>query len=97
MNTASISEAKNQLSALLKLVQAGQSILITDRGVPVARLEPVQLGAGVPPRMIALAQQGLVRLPKKQPDASWLDLPRPVLKPGPSASDLVIEERRSGW
>ncbi len=30
-------QAKNQLSALLKLVQAGQSILITDRGVNVAR------------------------------------------------------------
>lgn len=97
MTTASISEAKNQLSALLKRVQAGESVLITDRGVPVARLEPVRLGTGLPPRMIALAQQGLVRLPEREPDASWLDLPRAVLKPGPSASSLVIEERRSGW
>jgi prevent-host-death family protein len=97
MTTASISEAKNQLSALLKLVQAGQSILITDRGVPVARLEPVRLGAGVPPRMIALAQQGLVRLPEREPDASWLDLPRPALTAGPSASEIVIQERQEGW
>ncbi len=96
MTTASVSEAKNQLSALLKLVQAGQSILITDRGVPVARLEPVRLGAGVPARMIALAQQGLVRLPSREPDASWLDLPRPTLSPGPSLSSYVIDERRSG-
>lgn len=96
MTTASVSEAKNQLSALLKLVQAGQSVVITDRGVPVARLEPVQLGAGVPPRMLALAQQGLVRLPAREPDASWLDLPRPTPTPGPSLSSLVIDERRSG-
>lgn len=96
MTSASISEAKNQLSALLKLVQAGQSVVITDRGVPVARLEPVRLGAGVPPRMIALAQQGLVRLPSREPDASWLDLPRVTPTPGPSLSSLVIDERRSG-
>lgn len=96
MTTASVSEAKNQLSALLKLVQAGQSVLITDRGVPVARLEPVRLGHGVPARMIALAQQGLVRLPSREPDASWLDLPRVTPTPGPSLSSLVIDERRSG-
>ncbi len=96
MTTASVSEAKNQLSALLKLVQAGQSIIITDRGVPVARLEPVQLGPGVPPRMIALAQQGLVRLPKQQPDASWLDAPRIRVTEGLAPSEIVMEERREG-
>lgn len=96
MTSASVSEAKNQLSALLKLVQAGQSILITDRGVPVARLEPVQLGAGVSPRVLGLAQQGLVRLPEREPDAAWLDLPRPGVTPGRSASELLIDERRHG-
>jgi len=96
MSAESISSARNNLSALIKRVQAGESVVITDHGVPVARLEPVRLGAGVPPRMIALAQQGLVRLPNREPDASWLDLPRPTPTPGPSLSSLVIEERRSG-
>ena len=96
MKHESISSAKNRLSALIKQVQRGDSILITDRGVPVAKLVPVQLGAGVPERIIALAQQGLARLPQRVPDASWLELPRPSLTLGPSAVDLLLEERRNG-
>jgi len=96
MKTSSISSAKNQLSALIKRVQRGDSIVITDRGVPVAKLVPVQLGTGVPERIIALAQHGLARLPEHKPDTQWLDLPRPSLMPGPSAVDVLLEERREG-
>ncbi len=39
MEKATISEIKNRLSAYLKKVKAGQSILILDRNQPVARLE----------------------------------------------------------
>ena len=45
MQTASITEAKNNLSKLLKKVRHGQSILILDRNVPVARLEPLASGS----------------------------------------------------
>lgn len=96
MTTASVSEAKNQLSALLRLVQAGQPVLITDRGVPVARLEPVSLGTGIPPRTLGLAHQGLVTLPESEPGTEWLDRPRPTPTPGPSASECLLEERRQG-
>jgi prevent-host-death family protein len=96
LKTESISSAKNNLSALIKRVQRGEPVLITDRGVPVAKLVPVQLEKGVPARIIALAQQGLVRLPERNPDASWLDLPRPTPTPGPSAVDYLLEERREG-
>mgnify|MGYP003401937906 CR=1 FL=1 len=41
MKTTTITQAKNGLSALIDLVRAGESITITDRGRPVARLEPV--------------------------------------------------------
>ncbi len=96
MTTASVSEAKNQLSALLRLVQAGQSVLITDRGIPVARLEPVRLGVGISPGVLSLAQQGLVQLPESEPTADWLDLPRPAVTSGPCGSALLLEERREG-
>ena len=39
MKTATISETKNGLSALLDRVRHGESILITDRNQPIARLE----------------------------------------------------------
>jgi prevent-host-death family protein len=93
MRSESISRAKNNLSALVKEVQAGKTILITDRGVPVAKLVPVRLGKGVPPRVLALAQQGLVSLPERPPSLEWLDLPMPRLGPGRSAVDVLLEER----
>lgn len=96
MKSESISSAKNRLSALIKRVQRGDSVVITDRGVPVAKLVPVQLGPGVPDRILALAQQGLARLPAQVPDTAWLDRPRPQPTPGPGAVDLLLEERRQG-
>jgi prevent-host-death family protein len=96
MKRESISSAKNRLSALIRRVQRGESVLITDRGVPVAQLVPVQLGPGVPERIVALAQQGLARLPTQVPDAAWLDQPRPQPTPGPGVVDLLLEERRLG-
>jgi prevent-host-death family protein len=96
MRSASISDAKNRLSALVKEVQAGESILITDRGVPVAKLVPVRLGRGVPARIVALAQQGLAVLPEHPPSTRWLDLPRPKVAPGVDAAEVVLAERREG-
>ena len=41
MKKASITEAKNNLGALIDSVKGGSPVLIVDRGRPVARLEPV--------------------------------------------------------
>ena len=47
MKKASITEAKNHLSALIDGLKKGSPVLIVDRGRPVARLEPVtRLGEG---------------------------------------------------
>jgi len=96
MRSESISSAKNRLSALVKEVQGGESVLITDRGVPVAQLVPVRSGRGVPARIIGLAQRGLARLPERAPSAKWLDLPRPKLGAGPSPVNGLLTERREG-
>jgi prevent-host-death family protein len=95
MESESISSAKNRLSALIKLVQGGEAVMITDRGVPVARLVPVRSGSGVPARVLGLAQQGLARLPEEAPAAGWLDLPWPAVAPGRSPVDLLLEDRRA--
>jgi prevent-host-death family protein len=42
-----ILEAKNRLSQPLKAVQAGEEVVIANRGVPVARLVPVEAGSAV--------------------------------------------------
>ncbi len=96
MKTASISVAKNQLSALVKAVLGGDSVMITDRGVPVAKLVPVRGGRGVSPRLIGLTQLGLIRLPEVAPSAKWLDLPWPKLARGLSAVEGLIADRAEG-
>lgn len=96
MRSESISSAKNRLSALVKEVQEGEPVWITDRGVPVAKLVPIRLGRGVPPRVLGLAQQGLARLPERAPSAKWLELPWPKLKAGTSPVDALLAERREG-
>lgn len=47
MMRANISELRNGLSAYLRRVRRGESILILDRNVPVARLTPIQRTVGV--------------------------------------------------
>jgi prevent-host-death family protein len=44
-----IFEAKNRLSQLIKSVQAGEDVVIANRGEPVARLVPAGKPAGAAP------------------------------------------------
>ncbi len=44
MQTVSVLEAKNRLTALLEAVEEGDEVLITRRGKPVARLVPAEPG-----------------------------------------------------
>ena len=46
MRTATVADAKSHLSALLAEVEAGQGVVITRRGKPVARLVPESQSAG---------------------------------------------------
>jgi prevent-host-death family protein len=45
-----VREAKNRLSELIRLAQAGDEVVIANRGEPVARLVPVRRDAGAPQR-----------------------------------------------
>ena len=46
MKTATITQTKNQLSLLIDAVKQGETVIILDRNIPVARLEPVTPDAG---------------------------------------------------
>ena len=96
MRYESISLAKNNLSALIREVQQGETIVITDRGRPVARLEPMGQLDHSDSRLRALVDDGLVSLPRKAADASVLELPMPSVVAGPSAVDYLLEEREGG-
>ncbi len=95
MKTASISQTKNQLSALIVQVRQGEIIVITDHDRPVAKLVPAQAKNGEKAAG-ALAQQerkGIIR--PGDGEAHWL-VPPLNARYGASALTALIEERGQG-
>lgn len=97
MKTASITQTKNQLSALLDVVRQGETVLILDRRRPVARLEPVNNGdfEDADGCLLRLERAGLVRRASKKPALDLLKEPLPRGKKGVSAVSALLEERDS--
>ena len=97
MKKASISEVKNQLSALIDGVKAGGSVLIVDRGRPVARLGPVtDHAAEGDGRLARLVRSGLVRPGRGSIPRSLLLQKPPAVRRGSSVVQALLDERRDG-
>ena len=96
MRTTTITQAKNGLSALIDLVRAGESVVITDRGRPVARIEPVTSTADQPGRLLRLERSGAVRIGHGAPPIADIRRPGPSVAHGASALDALLDERRAG-
>jgi prevent-host-death family protein len=98
MKTGSVTEVKNHFSRFLKLVKNGEAVLITYRGVPVARMESVrsnQNETGEGARLSRLERAGLLR--RGRPISRELLSESPAtLKKGASAVEALLEERREG-
>jgi prevent-host-death family protein len=90
---AGVAELKASLSRYLARVKAGQEVLVTDHGRPVAKLVPVaEAEAGS--RRASLIRDGLL-LPGRGRIRPSL-LRRPPRGPGASVLDALLEERREG-
>lgn len=97
MLVATITEAKNRLSALIDQVRAGESILIVDRGTPVARLESaVSAAPDVEGRIARLERAGALRAARKPPAIELLSTDPPSPRLGASAVAALLKERREG-
>lgn len=98
MKRASITEAKNQLSALLDAVRQGETVLILDRNRPIARLEPVirTTGQEADARIDDLERRGILRRARSPLAESFfkIRLPRPTGKA--SILEALLSERREG-
>jgi len=93
---ATITEAKNTLSALIDRVRGGESVLIVDRGIPVARLESaVGSDLDADGKIARLERAGAVRAARKPMASELLSAPRPGLRRGASAVGALLDERRS--
>lgn len=98
MKRASITEAKNRLSALLDRVRHGETVLIEDRGVAVAQITPVAAAKNTDRDAVSRLQRSGVVRPRAAtgPSARLLEPPPRPLRPV-SLSRLVAEEREAGW
>jgi len=98
MHTASVTEAKNNLSKLLKKVRQGESILILDRNLPVARLEPLASGTteADEARLLDLERRGLLTRGKGKLPKDFWTRPLPKLK-GNLVEALLAERREARW
>src|SRR5215831_10331662 len=94
MKKASITEAKNRLSALIDGLKGGSPVLIVDRGRPVARLEPVTSGREPDGRLSRLIRDGIVRPSRGALSRELFTEQPPRPKAGVSAVRALIEERR---
>ena len=98
MKTVTITQLKNQLSALIRLVRGGDVVLVLDRNKPVARLVSAtpQRETSQNGRLVRLESEGKVF----RGDANKLDqlLKQPRIKPSSSHSALenLLEERKHG-
>ena len=94
---ASITEAKNQLSALIDRVRGGESVLIVDRGVPVARLESATTGSVESSgRLARLQRAGIVSPAKTAPERKSPGGQAPTPTQGRSIVQALVQERREG-
>jgi len=82
-------ELKVRLGSYLRRVRQGQTLVVTDRGRPVAELRPMPRG-GRDAVLARLAAEGTVTRPTKRALSAF----RPVdLEKGASLSGAVLEDR----
>lgn len=94
MITATISEVKNKLSAYLRKVRAGETVLILDRRRAVARLEKVDAETAPNDKLDRLERSGLIRRSRSEIPPQILREEPPA--PGKSVLEALLEERGEG-
>ena len=77
MQTVNIADLKNNLSAWLEQVKNGEELLVKDRNRPIARVMPLLAGENLDAEEAALVAAGLMRLPIKEKNNGFLEMPAP--------------------
>jgi prevent-host-death family protein len=92
MIRAGIKDIKNNLSRFLVQVKAGEEVVITERGRPVARIVTENHpDKSIRTALARLAQRGLITLPSRSVGKDHIEAVEVLGKP---VSEMVIEDRR---
>jgi len=96
MKTTTVSKLKASLSKYLRSVKAGEEVLVTERGRPIAKLTPPGNSELLSDELMEMEKQGLIKLgPGKLPKGFW-ELPRPK-DPKGLVAKAALREREEGW
>jgi antitoxin (DNA-binding transcriptional repressor) of toxin-antitoxin stability system len=96
METVGIRELKNRLSLYIRKVEAGDVVIVTDRGRIVAELRPPGQAAypGMHPGFLELVRRDGLRLPTATVDPAVFDAPLPRIDLGGlTVADLIDQQR----
>jgi prevent-host-death family protein len=94
MKTVGSRELKNRLGRYLGLVRKGETVIVTDRGKPLAQLSPLPIEERGPDDLDVLLSrleaEGHLRLAK----GPFKRRPfKPIVTRGKPASQIIIEDR----
>jgi prevent-host-death family protein len=97
MTRVPITKLKAKLSEYLAAVRAGEEIIVTDRGRPVARVVPIRGARELESRVDRLVRSGVLRPPTATAplDAAQLTETAPEDPDGRGLAAL-LEDRRAG-
>jgi prevent-host-death family protein len=90
-----VADLKANLSRYLLRVKAGNELVITERGLPVAKIVPLPANGADNSRERRLMKAGLL-IPAKGKLPGWLLQPRTGPRVGASVLAALVEERREG-
>jgi len=82
-------ELKTRLGMYLRRVREGRTLLVTDRGEPVAELRPLPPDTSVPAKLLKLSDKRAVTLPTGKGMAAF----RPIQSQGRTLSEAILEDR----
>jgi prevent-host-death family protein len=88
-NLVGARELKARLGTYLRRVRAGRTLLVTDRGQPVAELRPIEAARGADAILAKLKASGAVTRSVEKPLAPF----RPIESRGRSAAAAILEDR----
>jgi prevent-host-death family protein len=92
MKSIGVRELRQDASTYLRLVEAGETVQVTDHGRPVALLTPIPKNESTYERLL---REGRI-IPAKNPGFDILDIKPTPPKPGVPLPSVLLERDRYG-
>ena len=93
MSTVGVKQLKDRLTEYLRYAKHGEEVVVTERGTPIALIQPIKSASkaiSLEAKLARLAAQGAVTLPTQKP----LKRVRLVRVSGKPISKAIVEDRR---